>query len=201
MFETLIQDVRHGFRMLIKNPGFSLVAIASIAVGVAVCAAMFSVADGLVLRPLPVPRGGEVVTINGVAPNDGGRGTGLSYLAYRELRDTAWDADVAGLLQRLEEILKVPAVQPPGKSGPSRRWIVPGAIAVVVFGFAMWWLLHGSAESPSSSDAGAVSGAAGDPLVMAAEAIGLPGTSRDENACSWLPQHQTFPSLAMPQLL
>ena len=53
MFETLIQDVRHGSRMIVKNPGFSLVAIASIAVGVAVCAAMFSVADGLVLRPLP----------------------------------------------------------------------------------------------------------------------------------------------------
>jgi macrolide transport system ATP-binding/permease protein len=89
MFETLIQDVRHGLRMLVKNPGFSLVAIASIAVGVAVCAAMFSVADGLVLRPLPVPRGGDVVTINGTAPDDGGRGTGVSYLGYQELRNTA----------------------------------------------------------------------------------------------------------------
>jgi len=75
--------------MLVKNPGFSLVAIASIAVGVAACAAMFSVADGMVLRPLPVPRGGDVVTINGTAPDDGGRGTGLSYLAYQELRSTA----------------------------------------------------------------------------------------------------------------
>ena len=89
MFETLIQDLRHGLRMLAKNPGFSLVAIASIAVGVAACATMFSVADGMVLRPLPVPRGGDVVTINGTAPDDGGRGTGLSYLAYREFRDTA----------------------------------------------------------------------------------------------------------------
>jgi len=89
MFATLRQDVRHGMRMLVKNPGFSLVAIASIAVGVAACAAMFSVADGMVLRPLPVPRGGDVVTINGTAPDDGGRGTGLSYLAYQELRSTA----------------------------------------------------------------------------------------------------------------
>src|SRR5512144_2911750 len=89
MFETLFQDARHGLRMLVKNPGFSLVAIASIAVGVAACAAMFSVADGLVLRPLPVPRGGDVVTINGTAPNDGGRGTGLSYLAYQDLRNMA----------------------------------------------------------------------------------------------------------------
>jgi predicted permease len=89
MFETLIQDARHGARVLVKNPGFSLVAIASIAVGVAACAAMFSVADGMVLRPLPVPRGSDVVTINGTAPDDGGRGTGLSYLAYKEFRDNA----------------------------------------------------------------------------------------------------------------
>ena len=85
MFETLIQDVRHALRMLVKNPAFSLVAIASIAVGVAACAAMFSVADGMVLRPLPVPRAGEVVTINGTAPDDRGRGVGLSYLAFEEL--------------------------------------------------------------------------------------------------------------------
>jgi len=89
MLETLIQDLRHGVRMLVKNPGFSLVAIASIAVGVAACAAMFSVADGMVLRPLPVPRAGDVMTIWGTAPDDGGFGTGLSYPAYREFRDTA----------------------------------------------------------------------------------------------------------------
>src|SRR5690349_25138195 len=89
MAGTLMQDVRHGARMLVKNPGFSLVAITSIAVGVAACAAMFSVADGMVLRPLPVPRGSDVMTINGTAPDDGGRGTGLSYLAYKEFRDTA----------------------------------------------------------------------------------------------------------------
>ena len=41
--------------MLVKNPGFTLIAIASIAIGVGANAAMFSLADGLVLRPLPVP--------------------------------------------------------------------------------------------------------------------------------------------------
>ena len=53
MFETIWQDLRHGTRMLAKNPGFSLVAILSIAIGVGANAAMFSVADGLMLRPLP----------------------------------------------------------------------------------------------------------------------------------------------------
>ena len=89
MLDTLRQDVRHGGRMLVKNSGFSVVAIASIAVGVAVCALMFSVADGMLLRPLPVPRAGEIVTINGTAPNDQGRGVGLSHLGYRDVRDSA----------------------------------------------------------------------------------------------------------------
>ena len=64
----MIQDLRHGARMLLKNPGFSLIAIVSIAIGVGVNAAMFSMADGLVLRPLQVPRANEIVAINVVAP-------------------------------------------------------------------------------------------------------------------------------------
>ena len=89
MFDTVRQDIRQGLRMLVKSPGFSLIAILSIGVGVAVSAAMFSVADGMVLRPLPVPRAGEVLTINGTAPNDAGFGTGVSYPNYRLIRDEA----------------------------------------------------------------------------------------------------------------
>ncbi len=55
MIESIFQDLKHGARMLVKNPGFTLIAIASIAIGVGANAAMFSLADGLVLRPLPVP--------------------------------------------------------------------------------------------------------------------------------------------------
>ena len=89
MLDTLRQDIHHGGRMLARNPGFSLVAVASIGVGVAVCALIFSIADGTVLRPLPVPRAGDIVTINGTAPDDQGRGTLLSYLGYRDVRDAA----------------------------------------------------------------------------------------------------------------
>ena len=71
MLATLSQDLRHGVRMLAKNPGFAIVAIISIAIGVGANAAMFSVADGLVLRPLPVPRAGEVVTISAITPGVG----------------------------------------------------------------------------------------------------------------------------------
>jgi len=64
----VFNDLKHGTRMLLKNPGFTLVAVLSIAIGVGANAAMFSVADGLVLRPLQVPHANDVLGINGIAP-------------------------------------------------------------------------------------------------------------------------------------
>ncbi|HEV8395972.1 MAG TPA: ABC transporter permease [Vicinamibacterales bacterium] len=87
MLDTLRQDLRQGWRMFRKNPGFAAVAITSIALGVGANAAMFSLADGLVLRPLPVPRPSEIVTIDALAPGVGFRNPRLSYPEYVDVRD------------------------------------------------------------------------------------------------------------------
>jgi macrolide transport system ATP-binding/permease protein len=89
MLETVWQDLRHGTRMLVKNPGFSLVAILSIAIGVGANAAMFSVADGLILRPLPVPDANELVTVSATTPTGEVRSNAISYPDYADLRDRA----------------------------------------------------------------------------------------------------------------
>ena len=89
MFDTISQDVRHGARMLAKNRGFSLVAVLSIAIGVGANTAMFSVADGLILRPLELPDAAGLVTISGRTPTGDVRSAGTSYPDYLDLRDRA----------------------------------------------------------------------------------------------------------------
>jgi len=85
----MIRDLQHGFRVLMKNPGFTIIAVVSIAIGVGANAAMFSVADGLVFRPLPVPRASEVVSIQGQARDVGFGNRRVSYPDYVDLRDRA----------------------------------------------------------------------------------------------------------------
>ena len=67
----MFRDLQHGLRVLLKNPASRSIAVISIAIGVGANAAMFSVADGLVFRPLPVPRASEVVSIIGQARDTG----------------------------------------------------------------------------------------------------------------------------------
>jgi len=83
---TFWRDVVHGSRVLRQNPGFSAVAMLSIAIGVGANAAMFSIADGLILRPLPVPHARKLVVVNATTPA-GETGSGLSYRDYVDLRD------------------------------------------------------------------------------------------------------------------
>jgi predicted permease len=61
--ETLIQDLRYGLRMLVKKPVFTFVAILTLALGLGSTTAIFSVINGLLLRPLPYPDPDQIVKV------------------------------------------------------------------------------------------------------------------------------------------
>ena len=69
--ENLLHDVRYGFRMLRNNPGFSLVAIVTLALGIGANTAIFSVVDAALIRPLPYWQASRLITLGEVRPQEG----------------------------------------------------------------------------------------------------------------------------------
>jgi predicted permease len=61
--ETMLQDLRYGFRMLIKNPGFAAIAILSLALGIGANTAIFGFVNAILLRPLPVTAPDELIFV------------------------------------------------------------------------------------------------------------------------------------------
>jgi putative ABC transport system permease protein len=83
--ETLFQDLRFGFRRLIKTPGFAVIAILSIALGIGANTAVFSLVNLILFRPLPVADPGKVVSVSAVGKD--GEMAAFSYPNYLDFRD------------------------------------------------------------------------------------------------------------------
>ena len=86
--ETLLQDLRYALRMLWRSPGFSFIAIATMALGVGATTAIFSVIDATLLHPLPYPKAAELVRLEDDLPGVGAQDVGISVPEWRDLENS-----------------------------------------------------------------------------------------------------------------
>src|SRR6201989_3004490 len=87
LLESTLQDIRYGVRVLLKNPGFTAIAVATLALGIGANTAIFSVIYGVLLRPLPYREGDRLVVVRQQARLNNINSLGFSRKEFFDYRD------------------------------------------------------------------------------------------------------------------
>ena len=152
------QEIRLTLRVLAKNRGFTAIAALSLALGIGANSAIFSLADALLLRPLPIRDPGGVVTVTTNTPDN--PYSGVSYPNYRDMRSKSqsfdgmvgmqlWTFGVAKSANEVAQMrmglivsdnfFRVLGVEPTmGRSFRAEEMQAPGRDAVVVLAYDFW---------------------------------------------------------------
>lgn len=165
MVENLVHDVRYGVRMLLRAPAFTLAALLTLALGIGANAAIFSVVNAVLLRPLPYPASDRILQMVRRYPTSVGAGqTGVRYLFFRDNMKSfealaAWRmptgfnlvtgnaAEYVKAMPVSREFFPVFGVQPTHGRAFSVEEDVTGGPAVAVLGHGIWKRLFGGDPS------------------------------------------------------
>jgi putative ABC transport system permease protein len=85
----MFQDLRYAFRSLVTSPGFTAVAVACLSLGIGVNATIFSVIDGVILRPAPYPDADRLIVVHSQNHEQRVNRGSPSYQDFKEIRDSA----------------------------------------------------------------------------------------------------------------
>ena len=97
IMHSLWQDLRYAARTLGRSPGFTLAAVITLALGIGANTALFSVVNGVLLRPLPYPRGEQLLLLRQAAPQAGFDNVGFAPPEVRDYR--AQNTTLAGVVE------------------------------------------------------------------------------------------------------
>src|SRR3954454_17498299 len=81
---TFLQDLRYGLRMLLKHKGFTAVAVVALGLGIGANTAIFSLVNGVLLRPLAFPEADRIIYVEGRNPQAGITDSNVSYLDFTD---------------------------------------------------------------------------------------------------------------------
>src|SRR5438445_2256592 len=85
--ESLIKDIRYGVRSLLKRPGFTAIAVITLALGIGANTTLFSFVNGILLRPLPYRDPGQLVILDETSPKQGIKSFSVSYPNFVDWRE------------------------------------------------------------------------------------------------------------------
>ncbi len=155
--ESLWQDLRFGARMLLKQPGFTLIAVITLALGIGATTAIFSVVNAVLLRPLPFAQAEHIVRLWESLPQSSGLRVAVRYPNFQDWRQqnqafthlAAYREDGFNLqagveARRLEgarvtaDFFNVMGVQPAQGRAFSAQEDAPGGERVVILSHALW---------------------------------------------------------------
>jgi putative ABC transport system permease protein len=102
---TLFADLRHAARRLRRSPGFTLLAVLTIGLGVGATTVMFSAVHGVLIKPLPYPEPDRLVMVRGATRAQPGRAGVISYPDFRDWRDASRSFETMAALRTADVTL------------------------------------------------------------------------------------------------